>query len=276
MGSQKINRNFIVAHQSEAKPLIELYRLTKDIRHGAFPVYANESVKLIISGEGKINCAAATAYLGGLRGQVNEPVMWTNLGVAGHAFHPLGSLWRVNKVIDSTSAKIVFPINILRSSAVNSEALVTVDKPETTYPQKVLYDMEACAFFQTVSRFASLEYVNSFKFVSDNQDQPLNEFTLSLATSMIGEQIKVVDYYLNELETKLIKNFNNKIQIIDVKKEIYKKYKLSYAQRLQCEELLKALDVHGEQAGQELLQYDYAKQVLNSLSDRLKKIRLEV
>ena len=276
MGGPKINRNFIVAHQQEARPIIEFYRLTKDVGHRAFTVYANDNVKLVISGEGKINCAAATTYCYSLQSHSQVQAIWINLGIAGHAVHPIGSLWRINKVIDSSTSNIIFPINILRSSSISGESLISVDQPETAYPLEVLYDMEASSFFQIVSRFVSLEYINSFKIVSDNITQPIDEFNRLHTSQMIESYIEIIDDYLNKLEGKLIINFNKMSQIIELKEKLFRKYKFTHAQKLQCEELLKSLAVHGVQCGQELLQHNRARQILDSLSYRLKQVQLAV
>ena len=275
MGSRKINRNFVVAHQSEARPLIEYYRLTKDVRHRAFPVYANDNVRLVVTGEGKINCAAATAYIGSLGGEVSEPAMWINLGVAGHAVHEIGSLWRVNKSIDATTSNVIFPINVLRSTDIDGESLLTVDRPETVYPQQVLYDMEASAFFQTASRFSSLESITSLKIVSDNKNHGLEKFTLATATKLVHAQIEVINRYLEKFEKHIIIDSKKDKHTIDIKEQLFRKYKFSHSQKLQCEELLHSLAIHEVQYDcQELLANSQTKQVLDSLKARLTQVQL--
>ena len=276
MGGQKINQSFIVAHQQEARPIIEFYRLTKDVGHHAFTVYANDNVKLVISGQGKINCAAATTYCYSLQSHSQMPVIWTNIGLAGHAVHPIGSLWRINKVIDSSTSNIIFPTNIFRSSNIIGESVISVDRPETAYPLASLYDMEASTFFQIVSRFVSLEYANSFKIVSDNIAQPIDKFNRLHTSQMIESHIEIINDYLNKLENKLAINFNKIPHNIELKEKLFHKYKFTHAQKLQCEELLKSLAVHGVQCNQELLQHNRAKQILDSLSHRLKQVRLAV
>ncbi len=276
MGGKKIKRNFVVAHQVEARPIIEFYRLTKDITHRAFNVYENDHVKLIVSGEGKVLCAAATAYCYSLQSCPEVPAMWTNVGIVGHAVHQVGSLWRINKVTDLTTSNIIFPMNILRSSSIYGESLISVDVPETGYSGNSLYDMEASAFFLTASRFASLEYINSFKVVSDNKNQPLGKFSLNMAAQLIEKRIEVIDDYLQELENILKNNFNNIMQAIDIKNKLFHKYKFTHTQQLKCDELLKSLAVHGIHCTEELFQYSNSKQVLDSLNHRLKKIELVV
>ena len=275
MGSTKINRNFIVAHQSEARPLIDYYHLTKDVSYRAFPVYANENVKLVISGEGKINCAAATAYAYDLNNHFSVPVIWINIGIVGHAVHEIGSLWRVNKSIDATTSNVVFPINVLRSAGINGESLLTVDKPETVYSQQALYDMEASAFFQTASRFSSLESITSFKIVSDNKENRLEKITLEMATKLIQVQIEAIDRYLEKFENYMMVYFKKSNQIIDIKEQLFSKYRFTHSQKRQCEELLHSLAIHEVQYDyQELLANTQAKQILNSLNGHLTQVQL--
>ena len=103
--SKEIDINFVVAHSHEARPIIDYYRLIKDKQHTGFNVFKNNQTRLIISGQGKINAAAATAYLGGMRALNVSPGMWVNVGVAGHPDYSLGSLWRANKITDEFSGR---------------------------------------------------------------------------------------------------------------------------------------------------------------------------
>ena len=52
--------NFIISMQAEARPLIDKFRLTKRNLPSPFPVFESKLHKVIISGIGRMQAAAAT------------------------------------------------------------------------------------------------------------------------------------------------------------------------------------------------------------------------
>ncbi len=276
MGGHKVKRHFVIAHSLEAKPVIKHYGLVKNSSHRAFEVFENDQIKLIISGQGKVNCAAATAYCYYLSDSLDEQVLWVNLGVAGHPHYPIGSLWRVNKTIDSSTSKAIFPVNVIRTVSISAAPAITVDKAERDYAQDSLYDMEVSGFFQAASRFTSLEYASSFKIVSDNKDQTVDNFDSAAVPTMIEAQLATIDDYLLELENNIINNFKFNFQDIEFKELILNSYQFTQSQRIQCETLLNSLAVHQINLDKTALHHTSAKQLLDSLSDRLSQIKLTV
>jgi adenosylhomocysteine nucleosidase len=83
--------------QCEASPIIAHFNL-RSYPDSPFPIYYNETMALIVSGIGKINCAAATAYLQVLRGGSLHSA-WLNIGIAGHSEYPLGKGLLVHQII---------------------------------------------------------------------------------------------------------------------------------------------------------------------------------
>ena len=89
---------FVVAYKAEAAALISHYRLEQQ-QQQEFPLYSADDIALVISGSGKSNAAAATAYLYGKTG-FHRDAVWINLGIAGHAVDAPGNTSLASKVID--------------------------------------------------------------------------------------------------------------------------------------------------------------------------------
>ena len=89
---------WVIALHCEAKPIIDFYRLKKTTAHKGFDLYQNQHMQCVISGIGKINAAAATAWVAALN-QDQPSLAWINSGTAGGAEHALGSIFWVSKKI---------------------------------------------------------------------------------------------------------------------------------------------------------------------------------
>ena len=276
MGGGKIKRNFVVAHPLEARSIIDFYGLSKNLDSQGFDVFEKDEVRLVVSGQGKVACAAAVGYCSGLTTQPNDPALWINIGISGHRYHPIGELFRANKIIDSLSQTCYFPGNLLRTSNIFGAAVMTVDEPENQYQQDCLYDMEVSAFFSTALRMASIEYINSFKIISDNQDNSIVNIKAKEAQSMIASQIVRIDQYLYDLEENLSNNLNKSIQPNEFKEKINSRLHLTHSQREQVESLINSLSIHGAEFEDDLLKLSKAEELIELLNDKLTKIQLVV
>ena len=269
--NQEPGINFVVAHSHEARPIIDYYQLAKDMRHTGFNLYKNQQTRLIISGQGRMNAAAATAYLGGTCALNAVSGLWVNVGVAGHADYSIGSLWRANKITDEFSGRSNYPLALNGTNRnhrqIDGCALMTVDLPTSSYAQRCLYDMEAAGFFQTALRFATVETIASFKVVSDNIENPPGEIDKRSMANLVNSQIGVIAEYLHRL--KDIININKKKQIIDIKR-----IKLTYSQQQIVNDLITCLDIHKSDYTGIVSQSKDARQLIDSLSDKLKRIEL--
>ena len=101
---------WVVALESEAKPIISYFELDHQSGNNIFPIYRNDKLghSLIISGVGQINAAAATTYLAS---ESDAPpwAAWINLGIAGSMDGEIGKLYQGIKVINPTKEKVFFP-----------------------------------------------------------------------------------------------------------------------------------------------------------------------
>ena len=119
------------ALHAEARTLITHFGLKQQHQEHAFACFSSQTTWLIQSGTGKINTASAIGWLSA-RVSADRPV-WLNIGMAGHAYHELGSLVLARRIQDQTSGHQWHP-PILANSSLASGNLLTVERPGSIYP----------------------------------------------------------------------------------------------------------------------------------------------
>ena len=183
--------NFIVALPAEARPLTDFFRLRDKDTSGPFPVYRNDTVALAVSGIGKVQAAAATAYLQGLMRETRH-CAWLNLGIAGHAHRGIGEGLLAHCITDHTSGRSWYPPQVHRL-AIPTDSLLTVEAPAEEYRENTLHDMEATGFYPIACRSATAELVQCYKIVSDNREQPATAVTAGQCAELIAERLAEID-----------------------------------------------------------------------------------
>ena len=267
--NKKLSVNFIVAHAGEAKPLINYFKLKKNHQHKAISIFQSEHIRLAVSGQGRTNAAIATAYLGAIAVFEKTTDIWINFGIAGHNSHPLGSLWRIHKVIEQASGLSMYPLNLCKIAKINSEQLMTTDYVEHHYSQTALYDMEAMAFFQAARKFSTMELIQSFKVVSDNSVDTGVILDHKRAKGLLEPVVKRMDDYIVELKKILTNNVNNSNYSIDIK-EIYS----TQSEKIIIQELADSLIVHGHEPQQLVNQCDSAADLIKRMRAKLNTVEL--
>lgn len=188
--------HFVIALPAEARPLLDHFRL-KQVASHPFPIYHRDDYWLVVSGIGKTLAAAATAYLAAQSGAGTASI-WLNIGVAGHDAFSLGTACIALEVEEASTASKWYP-QIVPHHPWEGQSLRTQDQPETQYPQSRLYDMEAAGFFRIATRFSTLEFIQSIKIVSDNQQQGLALVTPKRAQDWIERQVTAIDSFAQAL-----------------------------------------------------------------------------
>jgi len=188
--------NFVTAFLAEALPLIEYYQMEK-VSGPNCPMYRCEQHTLIISGMGKEKAAGATSFLGQLKEDRSE--VWLNLGIAGHGEYDLAEPFLAGKILDDKEREVFFPPQI-SGDICKVSSLTTCTQPATKYEAGMGYDMEAHAFYQQASRFATRELVQVLKIVSDNPSNPLQKISSKVATQLIEETFEIVTNLVDQLE----------------------------------------------------------------------------
>lgn len=184
--------NLVVALPAEAKPIasgMELERVQPD---RGFPLYRRGLISLVVSGPGKANAAAASAFLFAMGGCPRDAI-WVNIGTAGHAERQVGETLLAHTITDAGSGRSWCP-TITADCPLPADALVTLDRPDLSYRRPGMVDMEASGFYPTVCRFTAVDLVQVIKIVSDNRDNS--------ARGLGAKQIRgLMENSLDELET---------------------------------------------------------------------------
>lgn len=179
----------VVALPSEAKPLLEKYNLKKEYTCKPFSVYRNPKlgINLCVSGVGKVNVSASVAYMS----QLMPSISYLNLGIAGGQYE-LGKTFLADKIIDVATSQNFYP-QFNRIKNIESNTLITHDRPALEYPEVGLVEMEASAFFKSASLFVSQECLQVIKVVSDSSRAQQHHITPKLVEELIQKSLDKVD-----------------------------------------------------------------------------------
>lgn len=153
----------ITALDTEARPLIEHYRLKRD--HSLpYTLYKNDDTVLLVSGLGKMNAAMAVSALLGWRVPADGDILM-NVGVCGAPkSYKIGEALLIHQIIDNN--RHYYP-DILYTHSLQETSLICVDTPQSElldYP----VDMESVSVFKAASRFFKLHQMAFVKIVSDH------------------------------------------------------------------------------------------------------------
>ena len=188
--------HIVVALGQEAKPLIKHWKLKRSSQFSNLYFCADKL--LVISGMGSVKSASALGFLVGLTGQKNIPKL--NVGIAGHPYRDLGTMWAVNKIVDIQSDKTFYPGFSLLKNKQPSLPLSTVTKPVRIFDSKdCLVDMEGAGFFESATMTCNVEHIALMKIISDNQEQPFDKSRIPLIPEMIGAHLGEIDDVIMQL-----------------------------------------------------------------------------
>ena len=188
--------NFVVALQSEATPIIEHFKL-KSIQSGPFRYFAHDKVRLIISGMGKINTAAATAALLHNRDSLDQAVC-INLGISGHENLALGTCYVAHRISDTTTGADWYPQMTFNPDCQTSQ-LCTVEQPSNDYPENSGLDMEASAFYPIAIRYVAGELTQVVKIVSDTPESSMQELDKQKVTKLVAAAMPEITAVVDKL-----------------------------------------------------------------------------
>lgn len=195
--------HIICALKCEAKPLIAYYHLKHSDNSSSFPLYIGQDkeMSLTISGVGKINAAAATAFTHVFLNARRQDV-WLNIGVAGHKYLDIGEIRLGHKITDQANHHIWYP-QIVCALPCQSQEVLSCDQLITDYESNILsgpvFEMETAGFYAIASRFASSELTHVIKVISDNQRQPTTKITESFINDLLESNLIIVNQILESL-----------------------------------------------------------------------------
>ena len=157
------------AFYAEAKNIIDHYGLKKEkspemVR---FDVFANESIRLVITGVGEINAAAAVSNIGGAYGiSPDDEILNVGCGAGFSSDICLGSIFLGNKLTEQMTGRTFYPDMLMKANFRECE-IVTVARVLDEGCDSVVYDMEAAAVYQAAAFFVGPHRMHFIKLVSD-------------------------------------------------------------------------------------------------------------
>ena len=157
------------AFYAEAKNIIDHYGLKKEkspemVR---FDVFANESIRLVITGVGEINAAAAVSNIGGACGiSPDDEILNVGCGAGFSSDICLGSIFLGNKLTEQMTGRTFYPDMLMKANFRECE-IVTVARVLNEGSDSVVYDMEAAAVYQAAAFFVGPHRMHFIKLVSD-------------------------------------------------------------------------------------------------------------
>jgi len=157
------------AFYAEAKNIIDHYGLKKEkspemVR---FDVFANESIRLVITGVGEINAAAAVSNIGGAYGiSQDDEILNVGCGAGFSSDICMGSIFLGNKLTEQMTGRTFYPDMLMNANFRECE-IVTVARALNEGCDSVVYDMEAAAVYQAAAFFVGPHRMHFIKLVSD-------------------------------------------------------------------------------------------------------------
>lgn len=185
-----VQLNFITALPSEARPLIERFRLGRPHRTHGITWYENADVRLAVSGVGKSASAYAVGVLSGMA-QPRSRSLWLNVGIAGHRDASPGTIGIAHRIDDLATAQVHYPA-IVFNAPCKSFRVACFDRPTTSYHDDALCDMESSAFFAAAMRTAGVEFAHVLKIVSDNNAEHLEALDRRTITDLVSARLDVI------------------------------------------------------------------------------------
>ena len=157
------------AFYAEAKNIIDHYGLkkAKSPETVRFDVFANDSIRLVITGVGEINAAAAVSNIGGAYGiSPDDEILNVGCGAGFCNETCLGSIFLGNKLTEQMTGRTFYPDMLMKTNLMECE-IVTVARVLNEGRDSVVYDMEAAAVYQAAAFFVGPHRMHFIKLVSD-------------------------------------------------------------------------------------------------------------
>lgn len=187
----------------EAKPLISHFNLKRLTDIKQFSVYQANDITLIVTGIGQASATTACSFIYGYllasdHTPTREKTAWLNIGIAGHSELDIGQCFLANRIVEQVTERVHYPTLVFNSPC-PTDSLYTVERASNDYNKAGGIDMEASAFYATVSRFSSSELVHTLKVVSDNPSTPVRKINKNEASDLISQNIGVINTVVNKL-----------------------------------------------------------------------------
>lgn len=195
----------VTALMVEASPIINHFKLKKDMKSHAYAIYRNSDMALVVSGVGKLKSAAATTYLCASYGTTEADII-INLGFCGTGSRKYipGTLLLINKITDMDTEidyypDILFGKNLPKESLLCNSKLVRKEHiRKEDVKIDIFCDMESSGFFEAAAKFAYSHNIVVLKIISDYLEP--DNISKKLLRDFIQGNIPKIEYIIDELK----------------------------------------------------------------------------
>jgi len=192
----------VTAMTAEAKPLVEAFNL-KPLPQKGLSAWIGDGVCLVQTGMGQQRAEARIDALLAIQQGINA---FINVGIAGGK-RDLGDVIIASSVQDKLSGKIWYPHlppKSIKQNTVSVDhcAVVSVPEPCDHYRTDCVYDMEAAAVTRTVLQHTDLSRIQTVKVISDNPDNPLDDFSVKNVPPWMCNTLPTLESLINWLSTE--------------------------------------------------------------------------
>lgn len=164
--------NLVVALPAEAKPINRMLGLKRMQPDQAYPVYARDNIRLVLSGPGTEQAYQASMQLADQSADGN----WLNLGIAAHPHLPVGCPLWISVINDPLSAN-KWSLQPCSLGGWIQACLNSVNQVDDRYAGDCASDMEAAGMMSALSELGRISSATVLKIVSDNKTQPYNQIS---------------------------------------------------------------------------------------------------
>lgn len=202
-----------VSMYAEAKPIIQYYGLKKDVDDRFYQIFKNDFITLIVTGVGKINCAAATSHIMS-KYSLHDDDIAINIGICGAKEDvKIGTPYIINKIKDSSTGKDYYT-DMLMEHEFYENSIETFDKPlkDADQMEEALCDMESSGFYLSSSKYLEQHRIFLIKVVSDRVG--VDTVDKNLISNLIYESMDKIDKFI-----KKAKDFIKKEEIFEKDEE---------------------------------------------------------
>lgn len=155
---------YVCTKHVEAKPIIKIYNMKKNMRCRYFEYFESENARLVISGTGKVNAAAAIVYMLS-ESSIKSCDIAVNFSFGGSFKRNTGNLILADKVIDMDTEKTYYPDVLVKNEFIEG-TVETYSNTEIQETAADAFDMEASGFFEAASKFLSPNQIQVIKLAT--------------------------------------------------------------------------------------------------------------
>ncbi len=212
--------HILTAMHSEAKPIIEYFRLKKDLSFTLFEHFKSDEISLSITGVGGIKTASIFSYLF----SKEKDAFYILIGVCGtkNKGINLGEIFLVNKAIQNDTGKkfypdIIFAHSLKENSIESFSKVITFENlPDI---QGELIDMESAYFLEATQFFLPPHKSQVLKIVSDHLE--IKNITKEVISNLISYNLQKIKNIIDSLQ-ELYKDEQKEIILIEEKNFLLK------------------------------------------------------